>query len=76
MSTKQPTQAGISRDPGLILGRWRREMRSHRAWWALNDPVAYVWLCRAERRGAIVPWTQEEHLRARTDSTGTEKENE
>ena len=35
-----------------------RKIQRYRAWWALNDPVAYLWLCRAERRGAIVPWTE------------------
>jgi hypothetical protein len=35
-------------------------MREYRAWWALNNPVAYVWLCRAERRGAVVPWAKRE----------------
>jgi hypothetical protein len=39
------------------LNRELAKMRRYRAWWALNDPVAYVWLCRAERRGALVPWT-------------------
>jgi hypothetical protein len=34
-----------------------RKMRRYRAWWVLYDPVAYVWLCRAERRGALVPWS-------------------
>lgn len=33
------------------------KMKRYRAWWALNDPVMYVWLCRAERRGAKVPWS-------------------
>lgn len=33
------------------------KFKRHRAWWAQNDPVAYVWLCRAERRGARVPWS-------------------
>jgi hypothetical protein len=37
----------------------KAEMRKCRAWWALYDPVAFVWLCRAERRGAIVPWSEE-----------------
>jgi hypothetical protein len=32
-------------------------MREDRAWWASYDPVAFLWLCRAERRGAIVPWS-------------------
>lgn len=40
------------------LTEMKAPMRKHRAWWALNQPVAYVWLCRAERRGAIVPWTE------------------
>jgi hypothetical protein len=35
----------------------RTVMRRDRAWWAIYDPVAYVWLCRAERRGARVPWS-------------------
>jgi hypothetical protein len=35
----------------------KAEMRKSQAWWASYDPVAYVWLCRAERRGAIVPWS-------------------
>jgi hypothetical protein len=39
------------------LAREVRKLRQYRAWWALNDPVAYVWLCRAERRGARVPWS-------------------
>jgi hypothetical protein len=37
-----------------------RKIREYRAWWATYDPVAYVWLCRAERRGARVPWTDRE----------------
>lgn len=37
-----------------------RKIRRYRAWWATYDPVAYVWLCRAERRGAIVPWSDTE----------------
>lgn len=51
------------RQDAEMLLAWRafaRELgkiRRHRAWWALNDPVAYVWLCRAERRGAVVPWS-------------------
>ncbi len=35
----------------------KAELRQDRAWWAYNDPVAYLWLRRAERRGALVPWT-------------------
>lgn len=34
----------------------RQAVTTDRGWWARNDPVAYVWLCRAERRGARVPW--------------------
>ncbi len=31
---------------------------AYKRWsWARYDPVAYVWLCRAERRGAKVPWS-------------------
>jgi hypothetical protein len=44
----------------LALRAFRGEIekfRRYQAWWALNDPVAYVWLCRAERRGARVPWS-------------------
>ena len=33
-----------------------RRMREYRWWWAHYDPVAYLWLRRAERRGARVPW--------------------
>jgi hypothetical protein len=40
------------------LAEMKAQMRRHRLWWALNDPVACVWLCRAERRGAVVPWTE------------------
>jgi hypothetical protein len=40
-----------------------RKIREHRAWWALYDPVAYVWLCRAERRGAVVPWSDRDAAR-------------
>jgi hypothetical protein len=36
----------------------RAAFTADRAWWARNDPVAYVWLCRAERRGARVPWSE------------------
>jgi hypothetical protein len=39
------------------LAREVEQLRRHRAWWARRDPVAYVWLCRAERRGAVVPWS-------------------
>lgn len=38
----------------------RAEVSKDRAWWATYDPVAYVFLCRAERRGAIVPWSEQE----------------
>lgn len=53
---------GFAETAGLVLAlralnRELDKMRQHRACWALNDPVAYVWLCRAERRGALVPWT-------------------
>ena len=34
-----------------------RKMREYRAWWAHYDPVSYLWLRRAERRGALVPWS-------------------
>jgi hypothetical protein len=34
-----------------------RKMQEHRAWWANYQPVAYVWLCRAERYGARAPWS-------------------
>jgi hypothetical protein len=37
-----------------------RKIREHREWWRRYDPVAYLWLRRAERRGAIVPWTERE----------------
>lgn len=37
-----------------------RKMREYRAWWAHYDPVSYLWLCRAERRGAVVPWSDRE----------------
>ena len=30
----------------------------NRTWWATYDPVAFLWLRRAERRGAIVPWSK------------------
>ena len=42
----------------MRLAEMKAEMRKHRAWWAAHDPVAYIWLCRAERRGAIVPWSE------------------
>lgn len=32
------------------------KLKTYRGWWALNNPIAYVWLCRAERRGAVIPW--------------------
>lgn len=35
-----------------------KKIKQTRSWWATNQPVAYVWLCRAERRGAKVPWSQ------------------
>lgn len=31
--------------------------RQDRAWWATYGPAAYVLLRRAERRGALVPWS-------------------
>jgi hypothetical protein len=53
---------GFAEMAGLILAlralnRELDKMRSYRTCWALNDPVSYVWLCRAERRGPLVPWT-------------------
>lgn len=40
------------------LARLREDMHRDRAWWATYDPVAFVWPCRAERRGAVVPWSR------------------
>jgi hypothetical protein len=34
----------------------REVLTRDRAEWAGRDPVAYLWLRRAERRGAVVPW--------------------
>ena len=40
------------------LQRELAKLKQYRAWWAAYQPVAYVWLCRAERRGARVPWSE------------------
>jgi hypothetical protein len=38
------------------LRKWK--IPEYTKWaWARYDPVAYLWLCRAERRGARVPWS-------------------
>jgi hypothetical protein len=44
-------------DLARALEALRAVLIADRIMWAHNDPVAYLWLRRAERRGAIVPWS-------------------